>query len=167
MYLSEDECRRLIAGAEQQPSPFLACRDKALLTFMLFTGARRGEVLNLSWGDVDLEQRTVRFVAAKGAKTRVLLLADDAAVALTAWRDLRPACNHGFVFTTPWGARLSRRGLSTALTRALQAAGIEKPGTTPHKLRHSFACLMLRNGADLDCLRACWGTHGWVRPGSI
>jgi site-specific recombinase XerD len=157
VYLSEDECRRLIAGAAQQASVFLACRDAALLSFLLFTGARRSEVLNLAWADVDLEQRTVRFVAAKGDKTRVLPLAEDAAEALAAWREVRPACDHQCVFTTQWGARLGRRGLMSALRRAMATGGVDRPGTTPHKLRHSFARLLLKNGADLNCLQRMLG----------
>jgi site-specific recombinase XerD len=43
------------------------------------------------------------------------------------------------------------------LTRALIAAGIDKPGITTHKLRHSFACMMLRGGADLSCLQRIMG----------
>ena len=156
-YLAEDECRRLIEAAGRQASKFLACRDAALLTFMLFTGARRSEVLNLELADLDLEQATVRFVAAKGDKTRVVPLAADAADVLVGWLAMRPGCKHEYVFTTAWGARLGRRGMNSALRRALQAAGIEKLGTTPHGLRHSFACLMLRNGADLSCLQRMLG----------
>jgi len=54
--VSEDECRHLIAAADQQHDEFNACRDKAVLMFMIFTGARRSEVLNLKWSDVDLHQ---------------------------------------------------------------------------------------------------------------
>ena len=157
VYLSEDECRRLIAAARSQASPFLACRDGALLTLMLFTGARRSEILNLTWQDVDLEQGAIRFVAAKGDKTRVLPLAEDAAQRLSQWRAIRPHCGHDHVFTTQWGARLGRRGIRTALARAVEAAGIDRVGITPHKLRHSFACMMLKNGADLNCLQRMLG----------
>ena len=45
----------------------------------------------------------------------------------------------------------------TALERALGGAGIGRPGVTLHKLRHSFACMMVRNGADLSCLQRMLG----------
>jgi site-specific recombinase XerD len=157
VYLSEDECRRLIEATQRQSSPFLRCRDKALLNFVVFTGARRSEVLNLRWLDLDLEGGTVRFVGAKGGKTRVVPLAEGASKELQSWREMRPSCDHDYVFTTQWGARLGRRGVGTALRRALDAAGIEKPDITHHTLRHSFACLLLKNGADLNCLQRMLG----------
>jgi len=157
VYLSEDECRSMIAGAGEQKSALLRCRDTALLTFMLMTGARRSEVLSLRWADVDLMGKTVRFVAAKGHKTRVVPLAERPAAELSSWREVRPASDHDYVFTAKSGARLGRRGLATALQRALKAGGVGKPGTTPHKLRHSFACLMLRSGVDLNCLQRMLG----------
>ena len=157
VHLSEEECRLVLEAAQVQRSAFLSCRDHALLTFLLFTGARRSEVLNLTWSDADLAQRTVRFVAAKGDRTRVLPLAEQAVQALERWRALRPDSPHDNVFTTQGGARLGRRGLRSALHRAVTTAGISKPGISPHKLRHSFACLLLRNGVDLSCLQKMLG----------
>lgn len=157
VYLSEEECRRLLEAAGNQPCSFLVGRDRAVLTLMIFTGARRSEVLELTWSNVDLDQGTVRFVGAKGDKTRVVPLALDAAGLLREWRELRPQCDHGYVFTTQWGARLGKRGLNSALHRALAGSGIEKDNVTLHKLRHSFACLLLANGADLHCLQAMLG----------
>ena len=113
--------------------------------------------MNLTWRDADLGNGTVRFVGAKGDRTRVVPLAEAAVCALEEWRRLRPRCDHDHVFTTQWGARLGRRGIRTALERALEGAGIDRAGMTPHKLRHSFACLMVRNGADLSCLQRMLG----------
>jgi site-specific recombinase XerD len=81
----------------------------------------------------------------------------EAAAALREWHEARPECEHDCVFTTQWGARLGRRGIGSAVRRALAGAGIEKPGMALHTLRHSFACLMVRNGADLSCLQRMLG----------
>jgi len=156
-YLSEQECRRVVEAAGNQHDEFNACRDRAVLMFMVFTGARRSEVLNLKWSDVDLEQQTVRFVDSKGGKTRVLPLSEEVVQVLLEWQQMRPKCDHSHVFTAKWGARLERRGLNSALQRALEGAGIDRPDITPHTLRHSFACMLLNNGADLQCLQQMLG----------
>lgn len=156
-YLSAEECRRMLDATQMQKSPLLRARDRALLTFMVFTGARRSEVLNLQWPDVDLPGRVVRFVAAKGDKTRAVPLAEDVCAELTRWREVRRECDHEYVFTSRCGRRMSRQALGKALRGALMAAGIDKPGITPHKLRHSFACMMVKNSADLNCLQRMLG----------
>ena len=70
-------------------------------------------MLELTWSNVDLNQGTVRFVGAKGDKTRVVPLDVDVIGLLREWRELRPECDHGYVFTTQWGARLGKRGLNS------------------------------------------------------
>ncbi|MEN6547565.1 MAG: tyrosine-type recombinase/integrase [Armatimonadia bacterium] len=157
VYLSVEEASRLVAAAGAQKAEFYARRDRAVLSVLLFTGARRSELLNLQWDDVDMQGETVRFVGAKGDKTRVVPMAAQLLSDLLAWQEVRQACQHRYVFTSKSGTRLGKRGLQTALTWALRVAGIDKPGITTHKLRHTFACMMLRGGADLSCLQRMMG----------
>ncbi|MBU0609244.1 MAG: site-specific integrase, partial [Armatimonadetes bacterium] len=84
VYLSIEEATRLIAATAGRQSDFYVRRDRAILAFLLFTGARRSELLNLQWDDVDLPGQTVRFVGAKGDKTRVVPMADQLPAALLA-----------------------------------------------------------------------------------
>ncbi len=156
-YLSEQECRQIIAATQEQKSAFWRCRDRAVLTFMLFTGARRSEVLNVKLSHLDLDGKTVRFEAAKGNKTRVVPLADQVCGRLQEWLEIRPDADHDYVFTAKWAVPLGRRGLYSMLDRALGRAGIKKEDVTLHTLRHSFACLVLKNGADLHCLQRILG----------
>jgi len=157
VYLSVEEATRLIAATAARKSDFYVRRDRAILALLLFTGARRSELLNLQWDDVDTQGQTVRFVAAKGDKTRVVPMTDQLVSDLAEWQKARPAATHRHVFTSKSGTRLGKRGLRTALLRALEAAGIDKGGVTTHKLRHTFACMMLRGGADLSCLQRMMG----------
>ena len=156
-YLSEQECRRILAATQKQKSPFWRCRDRAVLTFMLFTGARRSEVLNARLSHLELDGQTVRFEAAKGDKTRVVPLADEVCNHLHEWLPVRPEADHDYIFTAKWGVPLGRRGLYSLLDRALAGAEIKKEDVTLHTLRHSFACLLLKNGADLHCLQRMLG----------
>ncbi|MGC8554366.1 MAG: tyrosine-type recombinase/integrase, partial [Candidatus Acidulodesulfobacterium sp.] len=58
--LSDDDIKNLIAGATNKLT-----RD--LITFLIYTGCRKGEALNLKWDDVDLQNNVI---AIKGTKTK-------------------------------------------------------------------------------------------------
>jgi integrase len=58
--LSDSDIQKLIAGATNKLT-----RD--LITFLIYTGCRKGEALNLKWDDVDLQNDVI---AIKGTKTK-------------------------------------------------------------------------------------------------
>ena len=58
--LSDSDIGKLIAGATNKLT-----RD--LITFLIYTGCRKGEALNLKWDDVDLQNDVI---AIKGTKTK-------------------------------------------------------------------------------------------------
>ena len=58
--LSDEDINKLIAGATNKLT-----RD--LITFLIYTGCRKGEALNLKWDDVDLQNDVI---AIKGTKTK-------------------------------------------------------------------------------------------------
>ena len=58
--LSDEDIRKLINGATNKLT-----RD--IISFLIFTGCRKGEVLNLKWDDVDLQNG---IIAIKGTKTK-------------------------------------------------------------------------------------------------
>ncbi|MHB8231539.1 MAG: tyrosine-type recombinase/integrase [bacterium] len=58
--LSDSDIEKLIAGATNKIT-----RD--IITFLIYTGSRKGEALNLKWDDVDLQNGVI---AIKGTKTK-------------------------------------------------------------------------------------------------
>lgn len=72
--LSEDQARRLLAAAEL---PWHRCP----VVLLLATGLRRSEVVQINVEDVDLQNRQL-LVHGKGAKERVVSLADQAVAAI-------------------------------------------------------------------------------------
>lgn len=65
---TEIEIDELIAGCSKQISTFLQ--------FLKETGARRGEIFNLKWTDVDLVNRTVRITPEKGGEPRLFRISE-------------------------------------------------------------------------------------------
>ena len=142
-----------------------------VVALALATGARRGEILGLQWGDVDLDggtlaiERSVEETRAglrvKSPKTRrgrrnVSLPAETVAM-LRAHRvkslEIRLALGMGnitaetLVFSTPDGGLLSPDNLSRDWRRLCRARKL--PLVRLHDLRHTHASMLIRAGIDI------------------
>lgn len=67
----------------------------------------------------------------------------------------------GPLFVNSRGGSLSRQGFWKIVKGYAKAMEIDKE-ITPHMLRHSFACHMLQNGADLKSLQEMMGHESIV-----
>jgi len=132
---------------------------RALLSVLVFAGLRIGELSELLWRDVDLSAKTIKVRDAKTDAGRreidVLPVLHDTLAALKAKRKPSP---QNRVFPTTSGAaqnpsNIRQRVLAPAVKRAneqLEAAGeapLPQP-LTPHKLRHTYASLLVALGTD-------------------
>jgi integrase/DNA-directed RNA polymerase subunit RPC12/RpoP len=72
---TENEIDELIAGCSKQVSAFLQLLKE--------TGARRGEIFNLKWSDIDLVNRTVRITPEKGSEPRIFRISEKLAAMLS------------------------------------------------------------------------------------
>ncbi len=121
-------------------------RDALLTLFLLNTGLRVGEVVALTWGDVELRPRSGHVVVrqGKGGKQRRVPLNAEARKALTRWREALQKA--GVSAETVWcdarGNRLTPRAVQRAVARVAREAGLE--GVTPHVLRHTFGKTLAR-----------------------
>jgi integrase len=133
---------------------------RAMLTTLVLSGLRIGELCALRWRDVDLAAGWLHVGQAKtdAGRRRVKLrgsLRDELAMVRATQRA------HGdpddYVFSTKRGGRPSRenirnRVLATASERAneqLVASGLSPlPHLTPHSLRRTFASLLYALGED-------------------
>jgi integrase len=127
--------------------------DAAIFTVIAQTGLRRGELVTLRVGDVDLPGRvlTVRTAvsageekAPKGGRVRRVPLTDPAIEVLEPLVEGRDAA--AYVFSTLKGGRLDPDALSRRFLRARDRAGFVHTGLTVHDLRHSTASLLARAG---------------------
>ena len=155
--LSVAECARLLAACEDNHYTDLAFRDRAILTVLIYEGLRRGELVGLGLGDVDLDAMMLTVRRAKGGSWRVLPLAGAAADAVSDWLELRPRCDHSALFTTRGGRPISVKDLQRMFRRTVSRAGIGSDRVTLHSLRHTFALLLLREGVDVRSLQRLLG----------
>jgi len=157
-HFNEDELKDLLDAALNQRVAYNAFRDFAMLSVLLFTGIRRGELLALRLGDVNLSDRTLRVRCGKGKRTRIVPLVDEAIRAVEDWLAFRRTRGHDFLFTTVHGNRVHASRLQAIWKRILKRSGITRPGVSLHTLRHSMATLLLQSGrADLVAIQHLLG----------
>lgn len=133
-------------------------RDLLLITFVMYTGVRRQELVDLSWKDIDVQEKAVR-VQGKGKKQRLLSLHDQLVDMLQKYRTTLPLSLQGDeqpLFPNKYGQRMSTQGAHRILKKAIGMAKLSKEHSL-HKLRHTFATTLLKNKADLRTIQTLLG----------
>jgi integrase/recombinase XerD len=155
--LSFEEIDRLLETPDRTKPR--GVRDAAMIHLMYASGLRVSELVALKVGDLDTKSGLVSALG-KGGKRRLVPVGEAALDHIGVYlRDVRPKVarpNDATLFVSPRGGPLSRQGFWKLLKTYARAAGITTP-LSPHKLRHSFATHLLRNGADLRAVQAMLG----------
>lgn len=162
--LTPDELERL-RNFNEYKNPVIALRDNALIELFYSTGLRISELQALNRENINLNLGEFS-VLGKGQKYRTVFLTELAKEKLQKYFDVRtdvypPAFLNARVRANEFetngeSRRLSKTSMENMVrTRAIRA-GITKP-VTPHKLRHTFATHLLRNGADLRSVQEMLG----------
>jgi integrase/recombinase XerD len=138
---------------------FRTCRDLAIAALMLLCGLRSREVLSLKLGDVNLLEEEIR-VWGKGDKDRVLPIAPYLRRALSSYLDReRPTTKHDLLFVNlkapRRGSPMTKDGLRELFRYHRRRSGVTKGN--PHRLRHTFATDMVREGMSLVVLKRFMG----------
>ena len=141
--LSEAEEERLL----QCGSPYL----QDLVVIAINTGLRLGEILNLRWKEVDLENAAIKLLVRKNRRMLEVPLNDTALAVVKGWYGLRK-CEYVF-YNPETGGR--RRDVWLGLKKASRKAGLND--VTWHTFRHTFASGLTRNGADLVTMKELLG----------
>jgi integrase len=129
---------------------------KPLVLLALNTGLRRGELLGLKWGAVNLagKQLTVTGETAKSGHTRRIPLNTEALSTLTTWhkRAGKPGADK-FVFPGADGEQMKR--IDSAWESLMTRAGLKN--FRLHDCRHHFASRMVQEGVDLYTVKELLG----------
>jgi len=152
-YLDKPEMDALLAAPNRRS--FQGQRDYALLLFLYNSGARASEAAMLRIQDLNLASSFVRIVG----KRRDCPLWPHTVDAITSLVGRRAPTEH--VFLNRRGAPVTRFGIHTLVERHARKAQERMPSMkdkriSPHTVRHSTACHLLRAGNDLNTIR------GWL-----
>jgi len=146
-FLSEDttdgidgERTRLLKACEESSNPYLY----PVVVLALSTGMRQGEIMGLTWEDVDLHQGRATLHETKNGERRVVPLTGKALELLKAHAKVR-RLDTSLLF--PGKHPQKPMDLRTPWESALKKAGIDD--FRFHDLRHSAASYLAMNGASL------------------
>jgi site-specific recombinase XerD len=135
-------------------------RDRTILEVLYGTGLRFSELADLTVTDVDLVEQVLWVRCGKGTKDRVLPLGRWATHWLgrymTATDRLRRQRGTERVFLAPRAERLSDHMVNAWVKDLAAQAGLTKP-VTAHTLRHTFATVLLKGGADVRKIQRLLG----------
>jgi integrase len=143
-YLTEPQMKALTHAVQQCDNEVL----QYIVLFLIYTGARKREVLDARWRDIDFAQRSWRIPKTKSSKVRHIPLSTGAVQVLTKLRDdiHENFLDDQFIFANPntgkpfvsffysWNSARIRAGL---------------PDFRIHDLRHSFASYLVNAGRSL------------------
>lgn len=143
-WLTHDEADNLLNAA-------IAPHMRLFIALALYTGARAGALLQLTWDRVDLAAGTIDLGESRGKKRRPHLPVVDELRAV-----LAPAAEAA---TSPWviefgGAPVAsiKSGFRAAVRRAKLSSDV-----TPHVLRHTAATWMVQRNVPLGMVAAWLG----------
>jgi integrase len=119
-----------------------------IVLFAAMTGMRRGEIVNLSWNDVDLARKLIVVRSSgsyqtKAGKIRTIPMNSTVVQVLAG----RPRSS-GYVFTGKRGDKLNGNFVRGRLKAATKALGLDSR-LHFHSLRHTFASLLVQKGISL------------------
>lgn len=166
--LTKQESLRLLEVVYNYPYPyqFLRYRNHAILSTFLFAGIRKNELLHLRYTDVDLENLSLFIRQGKGSKDRVVPISYRLAESMTKYLSERKRLNKTcpeFFTSLNRNLGFTDSGLKRLVEKMKGASGIN---FGVHKLRHTFATLMLEGGCDIYSLSKMMG-HNDIKTTTI
>lgn len=155
VYLNLDEALRLITTAANQKNKFLRLRDVAILVTFLTTGIRLSELCQMNV--TSMRDHTFNVIG-KGNKERVVYMSESCESAIAKYLTLRPVVKgEPALFLSTRRTRLSPRAVQHRIEHFLREAGFDTSIYSTHKLRHTAATLMYKEGVDIRTLQHILG----------
>lgn len=167
VYVTEQELEKLFAVAAQDAST-IGIRNKVLLYLLYATGMRISELTSLTVAQIHFDTHRI-MIHGKGGKGRIVPLPAtvseflqnyvDSALKILLAKETKKKLQHTYLFPVYYGGTvrpITRQAFWGILKELWKKTGIQK-SISPHKLRHSFATHLLKNGADLRSLQLILG----------
>lgn len=173
-FMNREQVRQYIQCLNEEPLFY-----RTMVNLIIFTGLRRGEVVGLQWGDIDLEQRTLQVIrnvirdtksesgiyigtpkTEDGART--IALSSYLVGLLKSWKE-EQVTRRGVLLPTAYVFSNAEDPYwplyPTTVTAWVHDFEVKRalPKVSPHDLRHTAATLALQSGANLKTMQDMLG----------
>ncbi|MCL1866014.1 MAG: tyrosine-type recombinase/integrase [Oscillospiraceae bacterium] len=170
--LTLEQAVRLLSEVEYDESCWRSARDYCIMTFFLNCGMRLSELVGLDVHDFKREQDAesgewVYYikVLGKGSKERIIYLNPACVTAYEVYAKKREELvveneklrYEKAMFISNRYSRIYPRRVEQIVAEKLKVCGLDGLGFSVHKLRHTAATLMYRNGVDIRVLKEVLG----------
>ncbi len=173
MYLKKEEVHQIFDACRfgiKWENDFVRDRNYVILMVLLNCGLRRGELIGLQMGDLDLQRRllTVRAETSKSQTSRVIPINEELYEALKmylAHREKRNVIGSSTALFLAYrdNEGLSKHGLKHLMEKLDKASGVD---FHPHQFRHTFAINLLTQKVDVAKLKQLMG-HKDIRMTAV
>lgn len=166
--LSQQQAMQLLEMVYNYPfeMSYQKFRNHAIFAMFIFAGLRKSELLSLNYGDVDVEQQTIFVRRGKGAKDRIVPMSATLAQILGCYMKERKKKKRTcikFFTSSKHDCAFTVHGLKHLTEKLRKDIPIE---FTIHRLRHTFATLMMEGGCDIYSLSKMLG-HSDIKTTTI
>jgi integrase/recombinase XerD len=140
----------------------IGIRDRTILEVFYSTGIRLAELCHLTIYDADLTGGMLRINSGKGGKDRVVPMGKHAVTFLREYiAKVRPRFTQKnrtsrTLFINQYGGPVSDQVVTIMIRRCVKASKVKKH-VTAHTFRHTFATLLVKNGADITAVQKMMG----------
>ncbi|MCS7165805.1 MAG: tyrosine-type recombinase/integrase [Candidatus Calescibacterium sp.] len=135
---------------------FVSMRNRMIFIFLVFTGLRVSELVNVKTTDIDFSQNTIK-VKGKGDKERIVIFNDYVKECLIEYLKVKEEiASSDYVFVSIRKKKIDVRTVQYIFQRVSKTISLRFK-ITPHVMRHTFATLMLENGSDIVAIKELLG----------
>lgn len=149
-YLSDEELQHLMLVLKHPEHYAISNKTiVAIIKFLLLTGVRKREAMDMQWSDVDFTKSTWLLKFNKSGKARHIALNTDAMAILNALPKIS-----AYIFANPETGK-PYNDIRKTFDKVMRCAGISNMRI--HDLRHNFASLAVNSGESLFVVQKLLG----------
>ena len=135
-------------------------RNRLILELLLATGVRVSELVNIKINDINLAEREIK-VSGKGSKERIVFYGNHAGTILNKYLkedrlELLKNKSSDNLLLNNLGGNLTDRGVRGIIDKIIKDSGLITK-VSPHTFRHSFATMLLNEGASIKTVKELLG----------